>query len=103
VGPTQRAGFASYHLWVTRYDPAPRYPAGDFVDQHPGGAGLPAFTEDLCGRASARDFMVMTKRGTRSAVPVPCRPVAAALIGAARAGAVRRERRPARPADTADA
>ncbi len=39
----QRAGFATNHLWVTRYDPAQRYPAGDFVNQHPGGAGLPAF------------------------------------------------------------
>ena len=27
-----------------RYDPAERYPAGDFVNQHPGGAGLPAWT-----------------------------------------------------------
>jgi primary-amine oxidase len=40
---TARAGFATNHLWVTRYDPAQRYPAGDFVNQHPGGAGLPAF------------------------------------------------------------
>ena len=38
-----RAGFAANHLWVTRYDPAQRYPAGDFVNQHPGGAGLPAY------------------------------------------------------------
>jgi primary-amine oxidase len=38
-----RAAFATNHLWVTRYDPAHRYPAGDFVNQHPGGAGLPAF------------------------------------------------------------
>jgi primary-amine oxidase len=38
-----RAGFAANHLWVTRYDPAQRYPAGDFVNQHPGGAGIPAF------------------------------------------------------------
>jgi primary-amine oxidase len=38
-----RAGFAANHLWVTRYDPTQRYPAGDFVNQHPGGAGLPAF------------------------------------------------------------
>jgi len=38
-----RAGFATNHLWVTRYDPSERYPAGDFVNQHPGGAGLPAF------------------------------------------------------------
>jgi primary-amine oxidase len=40
----RRATFASHHLWVTQYDPAERYPAGDFVNQHPGGAGLPAFT-----------------------------------------------------------
>ncbi|HTX80793.1 MAG TPA: primary-amine oxidase [Streptosporangiaceae bacterium] len=39
----RRAGFATNHLWVTRYDPSERYPAGDFVNQHPGGAGLPAF------------------------------------------------------------
>jgi len=38
-----RATFATRHLWVTRYDPAQRYPAGDFVNQHPGGAGLPAY------------------------------------------------------------
>jgi Cu2+-containing amine oxidase len=40
----RRAGFAAHHLWVTRYDPDQRWPAGDFVNQHPGGAGLPAFT-----------------------------------------------------------
>jgi primary-amine oxidase len=39
-----RAAFATKHLWVTKYDPAERYPAGQFVNQHPGGAGLPAFT-----------------------------------------------------------
>jgi primary-amine oxidase len=40
-----RAHFATNHLWVTRYDPAHRYSAGDFVNQHPGGAGIPQFTE----------------------------------------------------------
>ena len=39
-----RAAFASRALWVTRYDPAQRYPAGDFVNQSPGGGGLPAYT-----------------------------------------------------------
>jgi len=39
----QRATFATKNLWVTRYDPAERYAAGDFVNQHPGGAGLPAY------------------------------------------------------------
>jgi primary-amine oxidase len=38
-----RAGFATNHLWVTKYDPAQRYSAGDFVNQNPGGAGIPAF------------------------------------------------------------
>ncbi|WP_037571357.1 primary-amine oxidase [Phaeacidiphilus oryzae] len=38
-----RAAFATRHLWVTAADPEERYPAGDFVNQHPGGAGLPAY------------------------------------------------------------
>ncbi|MBT0769936.1 primary-amine oxidase [Kineosporia sp. J2-2] len=38
-----RAAFATNHLWVTQYHPDERYPAGDFVNQHPGDAGLPAF------------------------------------------------------------
>jgi primary-amine oxidase len=39
----RRAAFATHHLWVTRYDPAERFAAGDLVNQHPGGDGLPAF------------------------------------------------------------
>jgi primary-amine oxidase len=39
----KRAAFATKHLWVTRYDPGERYPAGDLINQHPGGAGLPTF------------------------------------------------------------
>jgi primary-amine oxidase len=42
----QRATFSTKSLWVTEYDPAERYPAGDFVNQHPGAGGLPAFTRD---------------------------------------------------------
>src|ERR1700723_1336006 len=38
-----RAGFATRALWVTRYDPAEQYPAGDFVNPSPGGGGLPAY------------------------------------------------------------
>jgi primary-amine oxidase len=48
-----RAGFAARALWVTRYDPAQRYPAGDFVNQSPGGGGLPAYAaadRDLDGQ-----------------------------------------------------
>lgn len=39
-----RAGFTRHHLWVTPYHPEERYPAGDYPNQHPGGAGLPAWT-----------------------------------------------------------
>ncbi|GGL97551.1 primary-amine oxidase [Nakamurella endophytica] len=42
----RRAAFATRNLWVTAYDPAQNYPAGDFVNLHPGGAGLPAWTAD---------------------------------------------------------
>jgi primary-amine oxidase len=40
----RRAGFINEHLWVTPYDPAERYAAGDYPNQHPGGAGLPDWT-----------------------------------------------------------
>jgi primary-amine oxidase len=39
-----RAAFATRHLWVTPARPDERHPAGDFPNQHPGGAGLPAWT-----------------------------------------------------------
>ncbi|KGF73303.1 tyramine oxidase [Neosynechococcus sphagnicola sy1] len=41
----KRAGFMTRHLWVTPYHPQENYPAGDYPNQHPGGAGLPAWTE----------------------------------------------------------
>jgi primary-amine oxidase len=40
-----RAAFATKNLFVTKYDPAERYAAGDFVNQHPGGGGIPQFIE----------------------------------------------------------
>ena len=43
---TRRAGFMTRHLWVTRYDPRERYAAGEYPNQHPGGAGLPSYVED---------------------------------------------------------
>jgi len=43
---TKRATFMTKHLWVTRYDPRERYAAGDYPNQHPGGAGLPIYVED---------------------------------------------------------
>ena len=39
----RRAGFMAHHLWVTRHDPTERYAAGDYPNQHPGGAGLPSY------------------------------------------------------------
>ncbi|ALU73557.1 tyramine oxidase (plasmid) [Rhodococcus erythropolis R138] len=42
----KRATFGAKHLYVTRYDPAERYAAGDFVNMHPGGGGIPEFIAD---------------------------------------------------------
>lgn len=39
----KRAGYTQKHLWVTQYDPAERYAAGDFVHQNPGGDGVPLY------------------------------------------------------------
>ncbi len=39
-----RATFATKHLWATAFDPAERFPAGDYPNAHAGGAGLPTWT-----------------------------------------------------------
>jgi primary-amine oxidase len=44
-----RAAFSRHHVWVTRYDPAERYPAGDFVYQSPAGSGLPQYVAGDAG------------------------------------------------------
>jgi primary-amine oxidase len=41
----KRAGFMTKHLWVTPYNPDELYAAGDYPNQHPGDAGLPAWTK----------------------------------------------------------
>jgi len=40
---TRRAAFTTKQVWVTAYSPDERYPAGEFVNQNPGGDGLPAY------------------------------------------------------------
>jgi primary-amine oxidase len=40
----RRAGFARHNLWVTPYDDGERRAAGDYVNQHEGGDGLPRWT-----------------------------------------------------------
>ncbi|MYS21095.1 primary-amine oxidase [Streptomyces sp. DvalAA-14] len=40
----RRAAYATRHLWVTPYAPDENYPAGDLVNMHNGGAGLPEWT-----------------------------------------------------------
>ncbi|MFT4263331.1 MAG: primary-amine oxidase [Nocardioides sp.] len=39
----RRATFTTKQVWVSAYDPEERYPAGDLVNQNPGGDGLPAY------------------------------------------------------------
>ena len=41
-----RATFATKHLWVTRYAPTERYPAGDLVNQSAARSGLPDYVAD---------------------------------------------------------
>lgn len=41
---SRRGAFSRAHLWVTAFEPDERWPAGDFVNGHPGGDGLPAWT-----------------------------------------------------------
>jgi primary-amine oxidase len=40
-----RAGFTTEHVWVTAYDPAERFAAGDYPNQHPGGDGVPRYAQ----------------------------------------------------------
>ncbi len=42
---THRAAFMTRNLWVTPYAPDEKAAAGDYVNQHPGGDGLPAWTQ----------------------------------------------------------
>jgi primary-amine oxidase len=39
----KRGGFATKHLWVTRYAADERYASGEFPNQHAGGDGLPRY------------------------------------------------------------
>ena len=39
----KRAGFASKHVWVTRYAPEERFASGDYPNQHGGECGLPVY------------------------------------------------------------
>lgn len=41
----KRAGFMTKHLWVTPYQADERYAAGNYPNQHPGGEGLPKWTQ----------------------------------------------------------
>jgi primary-amine oxidase len=41
----RRAGMINHHLWVTPYRRDERFPAGEYPNQHAGGDGLPAWTE----------------------------------------------------------
>lgn len=41
----KRAVFGTKNLWVTPYSPHENFPAGDYPNQHAGGAGLPEWTQ----------------------------------------------------------
>ena len=54
--PQRRAGFSAAPLWITAYDPAQLYAAGDYPNQSKGGGGLPEYTAD---RRAVRDADVV--------------------------------------------
>ncbi len=41
----KRAAFLTRHIWVTPFDPAERFPAGEYPNQNPGGDGIPRWTK----------------------------------------------------------
>jgi primary-amine oxidase len=41
----RRGGFATKHLWVTRYSAEERYASGDYPNQHPGGDGVSHYVQ----------------------------------------------------------
>jgi len=41
----ERVAYATKHLWVTRYRPDRHYPDGDYPNQHPGRAGVIAWSQ----------------------------------------------------------
>jgi primary-amine oxidase len=53
----KRAGFMTKHLWVTPYAADEKYPAGNYPNQHPGGEGLPQWTQ--ANRAIANTDIVV--------------------------------------------
>ncbi|MGJ3250532.1 MAG: primary-amine oxidase [Elainellaceae cyanobacterium] len=42
---TKRATFITKNVWATPYSSDEKYPAGDYPNQHPGGDGLPKWTQ----------------------------------------------------------
>lgn len=65
----RRAAFMDHHLWVTRHDPAERYPAGEYPYQHPGGDGLPRWVQ--ADRPLEREDLVVWYTMNHHHVPRP--------------------------------
>jgi primary-amine oxidase len=51
----ERAAFATKHLWVTKYAADQRHPAGERPNQHPGGAGIAAWTSGAGAEVSVEN------------------------------------------------
>ncbi len=57
----RRAGFARHNLWATRFERTEIRAAGDFPNQHDGGAGIPEWIEadrDLVGDGDGTDVVL---------------------------------------------
>jgi len=65
----KRAGFMAKHLWVPPYAADEQYPAGRYPNQHPGGEGLPQWTQ--ADRAIANTDVVVWYNFGHHHIPRP--------------------------------
>lgn len=65
----KRAGFATKHLWVTRYDDEEVFPAGNYPNQNAGGRGLPEWSSQ--DRSIANEDVVVWYNLCQTHVSVP--------------------------------
>jgi len=79
---SKRAAFIHQHLWVTPYRRDERFAAGEYPNQHPGGAGLPEILR-AAARALDASLILIDRSGAVLAVAaVTLRPDLPVVIGA---------------------
>jgi len=60
--PQKRAAFSAEKLWITAFNKHEKYASGPYPNQHPGGAGLPAYVADK-QRVESKDIVLWYTMG----------------------------------------